>query len=358
METIAFPIPPIEPVLSVRGLSVRLPEGGDRRLAVEDVSFDLPPGLTLCVVGESGSGKSIIANTVMGLLPRPHVEPVAGEVIFEGRNLLALSEEEMRTLRGNRIGMVFQEPMTALNPVMRIGEQLAEVIDAHEDVPAGEKRARILAALADVGLPEPRLIIDSYPFRLSGGQRQRVMIACALLLKPRLLIADEPTTALDVTIQDQILRLMWRLQDENDTSILLITHDLAVVAGLCSRVIVMYGGLVMEEAPTASLFAQPMHPYTMGLLASLPSLRAGQADRLDSIPGAPPDMTAPGDGCPFAPRCKYARVRCELARPHYYGARDGRRSMCWLLDAEAPEADSPFGPAWGELRREVVRLDG
>ncbi|MDR3352442.1 MAG: ABC transporter ATP-binding protein [Zoogloeaceae bacterium] len=270
MKTISPPIQPAGPVLEVRGLSVRLPPGGDRRLAVENVSFSLSPGLTLCVVGESGSGKSIIANTVMGLLPRPHVEPVAGEVIFEGRNLLALDEEAMRELRGSRVGMIFQEPMTALNPVMRIGEQLAEVIDAHQSVPTAEKRERILAALADVGLPEPRLIVDSYPFRLSGGQRQRVMIACALLLKPRLLIADEPTTALDVTTQAQILKLIADLQRHYGTAVLFITHDFGVVSEIADHVVVMQTGRCVEEGPARQVLAHPRHAYTQQLISAIP----------------------------------------------------------------------------------------
>lgn len=258
------------PVLSVQGLSIRLPAGGDRQLAVAQVSFDLKAGQTLCVVGESGSGKSMIANAVMGLLPRPHVEPVAGKLVFEGQDLLQLSEEQMRTLRGQRIGMIFQEPMTALNPVMRIGDQLEEVFDAHLSLSKEEKRKRIIAALNDVGLPEPELIINSYPFRLSGGQRQRVMIACALLLEPKLLIADEPTTALDVTTQAQILKLIRELQQRKGTAVLFITHDFGVVSEIADHVVVMQMGQCVEEGAAQEVLVKPAHAYTRKLLSAIP----------------------------------------------------------------------------------------
>ena len=261
---------PDTPVLEVRGLDIKLPSGGDRRLAVQGASFTLQAGQTLCVVGESGSGKSMIANAIMGLLPRPHVEPVAGQILFDGQDLLQLSEAQMRELRGHRIGMVFQEPMTALNPVMRIGEQLAEVFDAHLKLGAAEKRRRILAALADVGLPDPALLIDSYPFRLSGGQRQRVMIACAMLLEPRLLIADEPTTALDVTTQAQILKLMRELQQRRGMALLFITHDFGVVSEIADHVVVMQTGQVVEAGPARQVLSQPSHPYTQKLIAAIP----------------------------------------------------------------------------------------
>ena len=260
----------ITPVLQVQGLSVRLPAGGDRQLAVSNVSFDLIPGQTVCVVGESGSGKSMIANAVMGLLPRPHVEPVAGQIQFGGQDLLKLTEEQMRSLRGQRIGMIFQEPMTALNPVMRIGDQLAEVFDAHLSLSSAEKRKRIIAALTDVGLPEPELIINSYPFRLSGGQRQRVMIACALLLEPQLLIADEPTTALDVTTQAQILQLIRELQQRKGTAVLFITHDFGVVSEIADHVVVMQMGQCVEEGSANQVLVRPQHAYTKKLLSAVP----------------------------------------------------------------------------------------
>ncbi|MBC7395771.1 MAG: ABC transporter ATP-binding protein [Variovorax sp.] len=278
------PLVPMEaprPVLDIVGLSISLPKGADRPLAVEAASFALLPGQTLCVVGESGSGKSMIANAVMGLLPRPNVEPVAGKILFEGIDLLTLTEAQMRELRGRRIGMVFQEPMTALNPVMRIGEQVGEVIDAHGTVPAAEKRRRILAALTDVGLPEPELLIDSYPFRLSGGQRQRVMIACALVLEPLLLICDEPTTALDVTTQAQILKLIRALQQRRGTAVLFITHDFGVVSEIADHVVVMQTGKVVEAGPARAVLDAPQHAYTQKLIAAIPDGEAGRPTPTD-----------------------------------------------------------------------------
>ncbi|WP_189689252.1 ABC transporter ATP-binding protein [Pseudorhodoferax aquiterrae] len=259
------------PVLDIQGLDIRLPKGGDRELAVQGATLQLLPGQTLCVVGESGSGKSMIANAIMGLLPRPHVEPVAGKILFDGQDLLTLSEAQLRELRGRRMGMVFQEPMTALNPVMRIGEQIAEVFDSHVSLSAAEKRQRILTALADVGLPEPELLIDSYPFRLSGGQRQRVMIACALVLEPALLICDEPTTALDVTTQAQILKLIRELQQRKGTAVLFITHDFGVVSEIADQVVVMQTGQVVEAGPAAAVLANPQHAYTRKLIAAIPN---------------------------------------------------------------------------------------
>jgi len=267
----------VQPVLHVTGLSICLPAGADRPLAVEAVTLSMLPGQTLCVVGESGSGKSMIANAVMGLLPLPHVAPVAGKIMFEGTDLLTLTEAQMRELRGRRIGMVFQEPMTALNPVMRIGEQIGEVFDAHVTVSGPEKRRRILSALADVGLPEPELLIDSYPFRLSGGQRQRVMIACALVLEPVLLICDEPTTALDVTTQAQILKLIRELQQRRGTAVLFITHDFGVVSEIADHVVVMQTGRVVEAGPVRTVLGAPQHTYTRKLIAAIPN---GQARRV------------------------------------------------------------------------------
>lgn len=258
------------PVLDIQDLSIRLPAGGDRALAVQGASLTLEAGQTLCVVGESGSGKSMIANAVMGLLPRPHVEPVAGRILFEGQDLLQLDDDAMRELRGQKIGMVFQEPMTALNPVMRIGDQIAEVFDAHQRLGAAEKRKRIVAALADVGLPDPALLYDSYPFRLSGGQRQRVMIACAMALEPRLLIADEPTTALDVTTQAQILQLIRDLQKRRGMAVLFITHDFGVVSEIADQVVVMQTGAIVEAGPAARVLTDPQHPYTRKLISAIP----------------------------------------------------------------------------------------
>ncbi|GGF44428.1 ABC transporter ATP-binding protein [Aliidongia dinghuensis] len=265
-----------EPVLAVEDLSIALPPGGDRALAVEGVSLAIRPGEALCVVGESGSGKSMIANAVMGLLPRPHVRPTAGRILFEGRDLLDLSEAALRELRGRRIGMIFQEPMTALNPIMRIGDQIAEVYQSHMRIGRRECRERVLADLADVGLPDPARLIDSYPFRLSGGQRQRVMIAAALALEPALLIADEPTTALDVTTQAQILKLVRDLQRRRGMALLFITHDFGVVAEVADRVAVMQRGRLVEEGPARDVLDRPSHPYTRQLIAAIPHGRPAE----------------------------------------------------------------------------------
>ena len=256
-------------LLDIRGLSIRLPAGADRPLAVKDASLRIGRGETLCIVGESGSGKSMIANAVMGLLPQPMVAPVAGAIVFQGHDLLALAEPQWRALRGNRIGMIFQDPMSALNPVMRIGDQLEEALDAHLRLSPADKRARILARCA-TRLPDPEGIAASYPGRLSGGQRQRVMIACALMLEPALLIADEPTTALDVTTQAQILELIRDLQAKRGTAVLFITHDFGVVSQIADRVAVMQLGEIVEAGAAAEVLGHPRHDYTRKLIAAIP----------------------------------------------------------------------------------------
>jgi oligopeptide transport system ATP-binding protein len=340
-------------VLDVAGLRTSFRahrKGGVDVQAVRGIDVHLAKGEAVAVVGESGSGKSVTAMSLLRLLPGTAVIQ-ADTMTLDGAPITDLSKKQVRDLRGRRIAMVFQDPMTSLNPLMPIGRQIDEMLVIHQaSLNRTQRKARVIDLLTEVRIPEPERRYRSYPHELSGGMRQRVMIAMAMALRPQILIADEPTTALDVTTQDQILRLMRRLQLDNGTSILLITHDLAVVAGMCTRVVVMYGGLVMEEAPVGDLFARPLHPYTMGLLGSLPSLHPDDGSRLVSIPGAPPDMTAPGDGCPFAPRCAYARVRCERERPPYFVTENGQRSACWLLDAQAPDTDNPFGAATGEMR--------
>ena len=258
------------PVLQIDGLDICLPPGGDRPLAVAGVSLTLAAGEALCIVGESGSGKSMIANAVMGLLPGPQVRATSGRVRFDGRELLELSEAQMQTLRGRRIGMIFQEPMTALNPIMRIGDQIAEVYRSHTKLGRKECREKVLAALTDVGLPDPVRLADSYPFRLSGGQRQRVMIAAALALEPALLIADEPTTALDVTTQAQVLKLIRDLQRRRGMALLFITHDFGVVAEVADRVAVMHRGVMVESGPARTVLDQPFQPSTQKLIAAIP----------------------------------------------------------------------------------------
>ena len=259
-------------LLDIKGLSVALPSGADRKLAVEDVSLKIDRGEILCVIGESGSGKSITANAVMGLLPRPHVRAVAGSIRFEGEDLLALAPEAMRDFRGRRAGMIFQEPMTALNPLMRVGDQLREVFDSHAATAGSGGDDRVAALFAEVGLPEPASIGAQYPFRLSGGQRQRVMIAMALALEPALLIADEPTTALDVTTQAQILKLIADLQRRKGMGVMFITHDFGVVAEIADRIAVMQHGRIVEQGSKRQILSAPEHPYTRRLLAAVPSL--------------------------------------------------------------------------------------
>ncbi|MGM0559645.1 MAG: ABC transporter ATP-binding protein [Pseudomonadota bacterium] len=264
-------------LLSVEELTVRLPEGADRAHAVEKVSFNIKRGEILCIVGESGSGKSVTANAIMGLLPRPYVEPVAGRIMFEGRDLLQLPEPALRDLRGSRVGMIFQEPMTALNPVMKIGDQINEVFDAHGKAGRKERKEQVVELLRSVGLPDPESLGDSYPFRLSGGQRQRVMIAMALALEPGVLIADEPTTALDVTTQAQILRLIRKLQDDRDMGVMFITHDFGVVAEVADQVAVMQLGEVVESGPAQEILNNPQHPYTQRLVGSVPRFEPPEA---------------------------------------------------------------------------------
>jgi peptide/nickel transport system ATP-binding protein len=271
------------PLLEIQGLDISLPKGADRPLAVSNASFTLMPGRTVCIVGESGSGKSTVADGIMGLLPRPHLAPVAGRILFGGRDLLTLDDAGMRSLRGREIGMVFQEPMAALNPLMKIGAQLEEVLEIHLSLPAQERRRRALAALADVGLPRVEELYETYPFRLSGGQRQRVVIACAMMLEPRLLICDEPTTALDVTTQAEILDLIKRLQTERGMAMLLITHDMGVVAEVADDVAVMRFGRIVETGSVDAIFHAPQHAYTQRLLASTLKLEQPAEARAEAV---------------------------------------------------------------------------
>ncbi len=269
------------PVLTVRGLTVRLPDDADRDFAVEDVSFEVGPGEIVCVVGESGSGKSVTAHTVMGLIPRKDLTPVAGEILLQGDELLTKSETELRRLRGERMAMIFQEPMTALNPVMKVGDQIAEMLEIHSPMGAQARNERVLEVMKDVSLPEPEQLFHSFPHQLSGGQRQRIMIAMALALEPGLLIADEPTTALDVTTQAQILELIKDIQRRHGTGVMFITHDFGVVAEIADRVIVMQHGKVVEQGTAGEVIGKPQHPYTKMLMASVPSLTPPVRDPVD-----------------------------------------------------------------------------
>ncbi|WP_082137391.1 ABC transporter ATP-binding protein [Aquamicrobium sp. LC103] len=322
-----------EPLLSVRSLEVRFRLDGRSMRAVDDVSFDLQKGQTLGIVGESGCGKSVTSLSIMRLLPSPPAQVAAGEVLLEGRDLLKLSEREMRKLRGGRIGMIFQEPMTSLNPVYTCGDQIIEGLRVHSGLSGKAARDRAIELLELVRLPSPEKRIDDYPHQLSGGQRQRVMIALALANDPAVLIADEPTTALDVTIQSQILDLMRDLQERTGTAIMLITHDLGVVAETCQQVVVMYAGSVIERGPVDKIFADPQHPYTIGLMAAVPRMDAGRA-RLASIPGSLPPPWQNIPGCRFASRCPLADNRCQAEMPRLREVTPGHDVACWKAPIE------------------------
>ncbi len=320
------------PLLEVRDLQVRFAtlEGSVR--AVDGVSFVVQPGETLGLVGESGCGKSVTALSILRLLRCPPAE-IWGRVAFDGMDLLELDDDQIRKVRGKSISMIFQEPMTSLNPVLTVGEQIAEALILHEGLARDEAWERAAALLRLVQIPSPRQRARDYPHRLSGGMRQRAMIAMALSCRPRLLLADEPTTALDVTIQAQILDLMGRLKQELGASIILITHDLGVIAEMAARVVVMYAGRVVEEAPVRELFKNPLHPYTQGLLGSVPvagrKFSAGRR-RLQEISGVVPNLIAPPLGCRFHPRCAQARPACCAETPPLVEMPDGRRVECWL----------------------------
>lgn len=297
--------------------------------AVDDVSFDIKKGEIVGLVGESGCGKSVTSLSIMQLLKDTPGKVTNGEVIFQGRNLLDASKKEMLDIRGDKMSMIFQEPMSSLNPSMRIDKQMIEGICLHTPLTKAEARKKAADILSQVGIPDPQRVLKNYPHQLSGGMSQRVMIAMAMSCEPDLLIADEPTTALDVTIQAQILELMKKIQQDKGMSILLITHDLGVVAEMCSRVIVMYAGKIVEEAPVEILFANPTHPYTQGLIASVPKLGSG-VKVLPSIPGSVPDLSAMPKGCRFAPRCKYATEKCHQEQPELLSVGEKQKCRCWL----------------------------
>jgi peptide/nickel transport system ATP-binding protein len=321
-------------LLTVSDLRVRFEDRDGRAVeAVSGISLSIAPGATLGLVGESGSGKSVTALAVMRLLPRDTAR-VAGSIRFEGRDLSSLPEAAMRDLRGNRLGMIFQEPMTSLNPSFTVGDQIGETLVRHRGLGRREARAAAIALLRRVRIPSAETRVDDHPHRLSGGMRQRVMIAMALACAPALLIADEPTTALDVTIQAQVLDLLRALRDETGTAILLITHDLGVVAEMCDDVAVMYAGEIVEQAPVARIFEAPQHPYTVGLIGSLPKLGERRA-RLPAIAGTVPLLTDLPPGCRFAPRCPFADDRCRREAPPPVVIVNGHVSRCWKAPLEA-----------------------
>ena len=319
----------MKPLLDVSKLVTRIPvEGGGAVHAVNSVSFAMSAGESLALVGESGSGKSMCALSLIGLIPRPG-RVVSGEAIFEGHDLIALPPGELRAVRGRRIGMVFQDPTTSLNPVLKIGQQLTEGLRQHLEMSAEGRRIKAIELLGLVGIPEAAERLSSYPHEFSGGQRQRILIAMALACEPSLLIADEPTTALDVTIQAQIVDLLQGLRKRLGMAILWITHDLGLVAGLAERVAVMYAGAIVELASTRELFKRPRHPYTAGLMKAMPRADAVHGDRLTAIPGAPPDLRTQTTGCAFAPRCSLVIERCLAERPALTRVAPGHEASCF-----------------------------
>ncbi len=317
-------------LLDVRDLKVEFQTLEGTVHALNGVSFSINPGKTLGIVGESGCGKSVSVLAVMRLIPQPPGRILSGEVHFAGCDLLRLSVPEMQQVRGKDISMIFQDPMTSLNPVLTIGRQIGETMMVHKGLSEKEARQASIELLGQVGIPNPALRLDDYPHHFSGGMRQRVMIAMALSCKPRLLIADEPTTALDVTIQVQILDLVKQLRDQMSMAVIWISHDLAVIAELADRVAVMYSGYVVEEADVFELYREPLHPYTLALLHSLPRMDTGELDKLSAIPGSPPDATRLPPGCPFAPRCRLAIERCRYENPSLSEVASDHRAACWL----------------------------
>ncbi|OFS28844.1 MULTISPECIES: ABC transporter ATP-binding protein [Abiotrophia] len=331
-----------EPLLEVKNLRINFKTYAGLVQAVRGVDFTLAKGETLAIVGESGSGKSVTSNALMRLIPQPAGRYEDGQILFEGKDLLKLSEREMESIRGNEIAMIFQDPMTALNPTMRVGKQIMEVILTHKKGVSKEAaKQRAIELLAEVGIPDPERRFKQYPHEFSGGMRQRVVIAIALAAEPKILIADEPTTALDVTIQAQILELMKKIQEKNGNAIIFITHDLGVVANVADRVAVMYAGQIVEYGSSHDIFYNPKHPYTWGLLGSMPDLDSEDSEELYTIPGAPPNLINPPVGDAFAPRNPYALAIDYKAEPPFYEVSPGHYAKTWLLHPEAPKVELP-----------------
>jgi oligopeptide transport system ATP-binding protein len=326
-------------LLEVNNLEVNFKTYGGEVKAVRNVSFHVDKGEIVAIVGESGSGKSVTVQTLMGLIPTPPGIIKNGEVLFEGKDLLKLSKRAMQKMKGSKISMIFQDPMTSLNPTMKIGKQIEEGLLVHQNMKKTEAKKRAIEMIRLVGIPNPEERYNQYPHEFSGGMRQRAMIAIALACNPELLIADEPTTALDVTIQAQVLDLMRDLKEKTDTAIILITHDLGVVAETAERVIVMYAGMMVESGTVHELFENPRHPYTWGLMESIPDHTSSAKERLIPIEGTPPDLFSPPPGCPFAPRCKYAMEVCLQDMPPAFETDSGHYARCWLNDPRAPKVE-------------------
>ncbi len=319
-----------EPLLRVRDLTTRFRTEHGWVTAVDSVSFDVEAGETLAIVGESGSGKSVTAMSILRLIPEPPGRIEGGQILFDGQDLRKLTDAQMRKLRGNRIAMIFQEPMSSLNPAMTIGMQIAEPVNLHRGLPWKAALDKAAELIGRVRMPDARAKVGTYPHQFSGGMRQRAMIAMALACEPQLIIADEPTTALDVTVQAQILDLLQDLSKKARSALILITHDLGVVARYADRVVVMYGGRVVESAPSRELYANPRHPYTLGLMASVPRLDSDTTQRLVPIEGSPPDLSAMPAGCAFAPRCRHAVARCHQERPVLQDVGPRHQKACFV----------------------------
>jgi oligopeptide transport system ATP-binding protein len=332
----------VDSILEVKDLRISFSTHAGEVEAVRGVTFDLRNGETLAIVGESGSGKSVTAKSLMRLLPEANTRIKGGEAIFEGQDLLTLSEKRMQGIRGPKIAMVFQDPMTSLDPTMKVGRQITESLTKHLGMSGSRARERAVELLKMVGIPNAEARVRQYPHQFSGGMRQRVVIAIALACDPQILIADEPSTALDVTIQAQILELLRDLQERIGTSIILITHDLGVVAQTARRVAVMYGGKIVETGTVREIFYNPQMPYTWGLLASIPLPTADRSQDLIPIPGSPPDMLEPPKGCPFTPRCPYAMQICAEEMPDYTTFSAEHKAACWLHHPMAPDVEPPI----------------
>ncbi|MYL43804.1 ABC transporter ATP-binding protein [Virgibacillus salexigens] len=326
-------------LLEVSNLRVNFKTFGGTVKAVRGVSFNVDNGETVAIVGESGSGKSVTVQSIMGLIPSSAGNIEGGSIKFKGKELTQLTKKQMREIKGKQISMIFQDSMNSLNPTMQIGKQISEGIMYHQNVSKREAKAKAIKMIREVGISNVEKRYEQYPHEFSGGMRQRVMIAIALACNPDLLIADEPTTALDVTIQAQVLALLKEIKEKKDTSIILITHDLGVVAESAEQVIVMYGGMMVEKCSVQELFSNPNHPYTWGLLESIPNVYSNQKERLKPIEGSPPDLFSPPKGCPFAPRCKYAMNICMEEVPELYNVNDDHSSRCFLNDEMAPRIE-------------------
>lgn len=329
-------------LLQVKDLRVSYHTYAGEVQSVRGVSFDVEEGETIAVVGESGCGKSVTAKSIMGLIRDPGEIKAGSEILFNGRNILDMKPREWRAYRGEQCAMIFQDALTSLDPTMRVGKQIAEVLRVHHKAGKAEAAARAVELLRRVGIPNPEIRAKEYPHQFSGGMRQRAMIATALACDPQLLIADEPTTALDVTIQAQIIDLMRQLQQETGAAIILITHDLGVVASIARRICVMYSGMIVERGMSEDIFYSPRHPYTWSLLRAVPRLDLKNKEELVTIEGTPPDLLAPPKGCPFSTRCRYCMGICREETPPVTDFGSGHTASCWLQDPRAPKVDAPF----------------